>query len=395
MKKNMIIGLMGAITDNANLGCVALTYSVIKALQSACDKNGIYATYIIFEDSHKPEKVQRMCEELGIEPRNMEWVAIGYIHKWTSIIKYAPRNLKMVQGIKQCDFVVDLTQGDSFADIYGKERFMIYTKIKELVEKLQVPLILGPQTYGPFNEEKNKSYAKKVIEHAYKVISRDQESADYIASFSDKNVEVTTDLAFLLPYTIGDKKDNTKIKIGINISSLLIKDKIERTETKFKLKTDYDKYINSLLEELSKDEKYEIYLIPHVGDDAGKVFSVNYPNVILQERFTTPVEAKSFIASMDIFIGARMHATIAAFSSGVATIPTAYSRKFSGLYNNLGYDCVVDMQKLTTEQALELTIQYVKDYQKLIEKRNVSINKINSKSERTIEIFEEILRGVK
>ena len=98
---------------------------------------------------------------------------------------------------------------------------------------------------------------------------------------------------------------------------------------------------------------------------------------------------------MDIFIGARMHATIAAFSSGVATIPTAYSRKFSGLYNNLGYDCVVDMQKLTTEQALELTIQYVKDYQKLIEKRNVSINKINSKSERTIEIFEEILRGVK
>ena len=53
------------------------------------------------------------------------------------------------------------------------------------------------------------------------------------------------------------------------------------------------------------------------------------------------------------------------------------------------------MQKLTTEQALELTIQYVKDYQKLIEKRNVSINKINSKSERTIEIFEEILRGVK
>lgn len=395
MKKNVIIGLMGAITNNANLGCVALTYSVIKALQSACDKNGIHAKYIIFEDSHKTEKVQRMCEELELEPESVDWVAIGYVHKWTSVIKYAKRNHKMTQGIKQCDFVVDLTQGDSFADIYGKERFMIYTKIKELVEKLQVPLILGPQTYGPFNDEKNKNYAKKVIEHAYRVISRDQESADYIASFSDKAIEVTTDLAFLLPYSISEKQDSDKIKVGINISSLLIKDKIESTETKFELKTDYDKYINLLLEELSKDEKYDIYLIPHVGDDAGKVFSANYPNAKLQKRFTTPVEAKSFIANMDIFIGARMHATIAAFSSGVATIPTAYSRKFSGLYSNLGYDCVVDMQKLTTEQALKLTMQYVKDYKNLVEKRHVCIDKINSKSERTIEIFEEILRGVK
>lgn len=395
MKKDMVIGLMGAITDNANLGCVALTYSVMKALQSACERNHISAKYIIFESSYKPEKVQRMCEELEIEPKNVEWVAIGYIHKMTSVIKYASRNQKMVQEIKRCDFVVDLTQGDSFADIYGKERFMLYTKIKELVEKLQIPLVLGPQTYGPFNDGKNKKYAKKVIESAYKVISRDQESADYIASFSDKEVEVTTDLAFLLPYNVSEKQDNGKIKIGINASSLLIKDKIEKTETKFQLKTDYDKYMNLLIEELSKDEKYEIYLIPHVGDDAGKVFGEKYRNVIVQESFATPIEAKSFIASMDVFIGARMHATIAAFSSGVATIPTAYSRKFSGLYNNLGYDCVVDMQKLTTEEALKLTIQYVRDYKTLIEKRNVSINEINSKSERTIEIFEEILKSVK
>ena len=40
---------------------------------------------------------------------------------------------------------------------------MLYTKIKELVEKLQIPLVLGPQTYGPFQDEENKKYAKKVI----------------------------------------------------------------------------------------------------------------------------------------------------------------------------------------------------------------------------------------
>lgn len=395
MKKDVIIGLMGAITDNGNLGCVALTYSLIKALQSACDRNGINAKYIIFEGSYKPEKIDKMCEELLLERNHVECVPIGYIHKVTSILKYASRNQKMVRNIKRCDFVVDLTQGDSFADIYGNERFMLYTKIKELVEKLHVPLILGPQTYGPFNDEKNQKYAKKVIDNAYKVISRDQASADYIASFSNKDVEVTTDLAFLLPYHASEKQNDGKIRVGINASSLLIKNKMESTETKFSLTTDYDNYINLLLEKLSKDERYEVYLIPHVGDDAGKVFGEKYTNVTVLERFTTPIEAKSFIASMDVFIGARMHATIAAFSSGVATIPTAYSRKFAGLYNNLGYDCVVDMQKLTTEQAFEQTMEYVESYKKLIEKRNISIGEINSKSERTIEIFEEILRGVR
>lgn len=394
MKKEIVIGLMGAITDNGNMGCVALTYSLIKALQSACERNDIDAKYIIFENTYKAEKIEMMCVELGIEPQSVEWVAIGYIHKWTSVVKYASRNHKMIQGIRKCDFIVDLTQGDSFADIYGWERFMIHTKIKEVVEKLGVPLVLGPQTYGPFNEEKNKQYAKRIIEQAYKVISRDQESADYITSFADKEVDVTTDLAFLLPYHKSEKLEKDKIKVGINISSLLVKNKIETTETKFKLQTDYDDYINLLLTELCKDEKYEVYLIPHVGEDAGKMFSEHFPSVIVHDKFTTPIEAKSFIASMDIFIGARMHATIAAFSSGVATIPTAYSRKFSGLFNNLGYDCVVDMQTLSTEQALALTLQYVNDYKKLIDKRNISIQKIHSKSEKTIQIFEEILRGV-
>ena len=80
---------------------------------------------------------------------------------------------------------------------------------------------------------------------------------------------------------------------------------------------------------------------------------------------------------------------------GSISFSVIFSRKFAGLYNNLGYDCVVDMQNLTTEQAFEQTMEYVESYKKLIEKRNISIGEINSKSERTIEIFEEILRGVR
>ena len=54
-----------------------------------------------------------------------------------------------------------------------------------------------------------------------------------------------------------------------------------------------------------------------------------------------------------------MHATIAAFSSGVPVIPTAYSRKFVGLFNGVGYKNVVDLRELSTQQSVKRTIEYL------------------------------------
>ncbi|MGJ7723542.1 polysaccharide pyruvyl transferase family protein [Escherichia coli] len=47
-----------------------------------------------------------------------------------------------------------------------------------------------------------------------------------------------------------------------------------------------------------------------------KIFK-NNDAVVVAERFTNPITAKSYISSIDFFTGARMHATIAAFSAGV------------------------------------------------------------------------------
>ena len=68
------------------------------------------------------------------------------------------------------------------------------------------------------------------------------------------------------------------------------------------------------------------------------ILRARYPRAIVAPAFRTPVEAKSYIAGMDFFAGARMHACIAAVSSGVPVYPLAYSRKFNGLFvETLGY----------------------------------------------------------
>lgn len=166
-----------------------------------------------------------------------------------------------------------------------------------------------------------------------------------------------------------------KVLIGLNASSLLVKNKTESTETKFKLKTNYDQYLRELLQLLTANKKYEIYIIPHVERDAGDELKKEFPNLHYLEPFDNPISAKSFISQMDIFIGARMHATIGAFSAGVATIPTAYSRKFKGLYESLGYKYVVDLAELNTHEAVELTVEYVKRYKELkLDVERCSIN---------------------
>ena len=77
------------------------------------------------------------------------------------------------------------------------------------------------------------------------------------------------------------------------------------------------------------------------------------------------MEAKSIISAMDIFIGARMHATIAAISSGVATIPFSYSRKFEGLFNYLNYPYVISGRSETTEAAIAKTKKWIENVTEL------------------------------
>ncbi len=385
--KCITIGMMGTLVSNENMGCVALTYSLLRLLENIAKRNNVEFKYIIFEYRQDKECYRRLSNCLKIDEKHIQYSPVGFLNSNNPklLIKKTFVNLNVCKFIKKCDLVIDLTQGDSFTDIYGLDRFESLTNAKKLVLFFRIPLILGPQTYGPFLEQSVKAKAKIVIDRAVKVISRDQESEKYLSEFCDKPIVVTTDLAFGLPY----QKSNTsheKIRVGINPSGLLVKSKTEKTDLQTGLQTDYDVYIRELIKSLSFDERYELHLIPHVGEDAVKQFD-KIPNVIAHAAFKTPIEAKNCIASMDIFVGARMHATIAAFSAGVATIPTAYSRKFSGLFENLGYGHVIDLTVLHTDDAVKQTLEMIADYKKL--KIEVESCMVNVKEK--LEILENVL----
>ena len=95
---------------------------------------------------------------------------------------------------------------------------------------------------------------------------------------------------------------------------------------------------------------------------------------------------------MDIFIGSRMHSTIAAFSSNVITIPISYSRKFEGLFNSLNYPFVINGREETNVHAFDKIKDYVNDTIKLEEIQKQSIKVIDKKKELFIDSLECILK---
>ena len=372
MKKKINIGLFGAVINNDNMGCCALTYSLIRTLEKISKDEDVEFNYIIFERWPDSKRIQILQNDLNLQKnqvRSGKSIRFSKIYHVKELRKYK-------QLIRKCDFAIDITQGDSFTDIYGIKRFLAFSLDKKLVQTYGVPLILGPQTYGPFNKELSRIVSKNIINKAFAVISRDKYSTDYLKKIGIKQKVITaTDLAFGLPYekVINDKKEKN---IGLNLSGLLWPDKIEDTETKFKLECDYKKLSLELVK-LFQNKGYTVHLISHVGADYGvcKMLHEQYPDTVLVKEFMSPIGIKNYIAKMDIFVGARMHATIAALSTGVPVIPIAYSRKFKGLFNNLDYPVCVDLQTLNTERAFEKIKEYLENYDELLKYTNISKQK--------------------
>ena len=141
---NKTIGLFGVALHSTNYGVTALGISQIAMLESIAEEIGCTFKYIVFSGELKKETD---CIKNYIPVEKVEFVDIVRIKTGFKGIQSLKKN------IQKCDAIIDLTYGDSFSDIYGMKNFVLYSVPKIITEKLHIPLILGPQTYGPFKSK--------------------------------------------------------------------------------------------------------------------------------------------------------------------------------------------------------------------------------------------------
>ena len=266
--------------------------------------------------------------------------------------------------VENLDVVVDIGAGDSFADIYGWKRFMFLWLTKRITIAKNKPLILAPQTIGPFTSQPYKALAASVMRKSVAVVARDEQSLAAIGELAPSaNSSLAVDVAFKLPFVQQKRgaEADRPIKVGINASGLLCK-QAESGQNRFGLSFDYLELQRDLLRHFTGRNDCEVHLVTHAnslgdaGDDDGTWadrLAREFPKAIRVPNFDGPSEAKSYISGLDFVVAGRMHACIAAFSSKTAVVPISYSRKFSGLFTLLGYPYYTPMHDVAQSEIFD------------------------------------------
>lgn len=373
MKKKIKIGIAGINPLNGNRGVGALAYSTIYLLHNIAIQNN-YDIEITTINNNYGEYTYK----IGNNSINTKNIFSASIFSFKDIFKLLtnPRLLKSLKYYFSFDIMLCMGEGDSFSDIYGKTRFEFIDSQHKIARFLNIKYALLPQTIGPFNDKKIKNKAKRSIENAEMVFVRDYQSLKYVNdNAKPRKVFEAIDVAFFMPYEKNKFTDDS-INVGINISSLLWYGGYKKNN-QFGLKASYPELIYGIIEYFLSLPDVKIYIVPHVVSQNSNIendyeISFNLINkynnnkIILAPFFLTPILAKNYISGLDFFIGARMHAAIAAFSTGVPVFPLAYSRKFNGLFKDtLDYNYMADMVNEEQEEILSQVIIAFKNRKKL------------------------------
>lgn len=340
------IGLLWHSAGSGNLGVGALTIANMAIARDVATDMGLTPEFRIIgmRDGDRSYLTAGEAEITVVDGRSL----------------LSPTGCWKTLGEQDC--VLDIGAGDSFADIYGAKRFTYLWLTKLITLLRRTPLLLSPQTIGPFNKPLYRALAAYVMKRAVAIIARDRLSLQALREMAPAaNGVLAVDVAFALPYTDGSsQRSATRPRIGVNVSGLLFHE-AETGSNRFGLDIDYAKLTRDFLRDLTSRSDLEVHLVTHATsstiayDDDARIadrLAAEYPTAIRVADFPGPCEAKSYISGLDFLVAGRMHACIAAFSSGTPVVPIAYSRKFSGLFGMLGYPWLVPVKGASTEEAL-------------------------------------------
>jgi len=346
------VGLLWHSVNSDNLGVGALTVADIAIIDAAAAAVGVTPDYLIIGGKDRREPYIKR-DDISTKPlRNKDFLKpVG----------------GLLSALRTCDVVIDIGGGDSFADIYGIRRAIWMLASKWMAVALGRPLILAPQTIGPFERSLVRRAAVAVMNRSRLTVTRDALSTAYLDKIGYKGPRLeASDVALKLPYDPPPAREpDGKVRVGLNVSGLLYNGGYSR-DNQFGLAADYPKLVRAIVDDLRAKPEVELHFVGHViaediqiEDDQRvcEALAAEFPGAKAAPAFGHPSEAKSYIAGLDFFMGARMHACIAAFSSGVPVLPMAYSRKFGGLFGTLGYDALIDCRSDDIETARAKTAE--------------------------------------
>ena len=279
---------------------------------------------------------------------------------------------------------------------------------------LDKPVVLYGESLGYFSNPVLDSIAKFIFNRTRLILVREEISKKWLddKDIHNPQIYVTADPAFLLDpvpqsrvFEILSNEGINEIQkpvIGVNPSGLISRFREEGQKAEKDIASILAKVIDNLVENLGAT----IIMIPHVYtpnvDDRIAINNIfhkvkNKSKVKTIKNEYTPQELKGIIGQCDLFIGARMHATIASTSMLVPTVGIAYSHKMHGIIGEmLGQErYVLDIKELDYESLISTINDAWENKEKIKKELEIKIPMIKEKAMLNGKLVKELLDSLK
>ena len=345
------------------------------------------------------------------------------------IVKYGVSNKLgiLFAVLKECARadVVIFEAGDGLTDDRGI-RFSIKQSFSLLLMTfMKKPVIIFPSSIGPYNTKFTRFLARISLNRVKSITAREEITKDHLREIGVNNPHVyfTADTAFILkpaPHERvqdifsmeGISKDNGLL-IGMNISQL-----INYRSKNIKLKGDYIELMARVADYLVDNLNATLILVPHeifpkelkeieggskqIGGDDIAAIKETFENVNKKHKVIpivndyTAAELKGIIGQCDLFIGARMHANIAAISMCIPTVAIAYSHKALGIMRMVGLEkYICDFRTMTFEELTAKVDNMWSNREKIVEKMAPKIEELKESIWLNGELVKDLLDSPK
>ena len=329
------------------------------------------------------DQVAKVCQSINIRPMfsrmpskrfDFNWIVSNTLKRISKRLASAFLFCGLKNELKDASAALSLG-GDLYTLSSDNQPLRVFYSMDDVVKRVGVKYAYWGASVGPFSANpKFERYFKSHVEGIY-VFVREVATLDYLKQIGKHENELflVSDPAFTMPASEPELKSAIgggsipDDSIGLNLNAYVLRYFDSATYPYQKWLDDCLKVVEMCLDKCSG----RVYLIPHVTSWLKnpaffcdyffmKALFENLParskeRVVLVGDNLGAQQIKWLISKMKLFIGARTHATIAAFSTCVPTVSISYSSKSKGinldLFGSLDYcvdaECIAkDMSKL-------------------------------------------------
>lgn len=299
--------------------------------------------------------------------------------------------LKLKDAMKNIDLIVDVS-GFNIGKKWDAFTHEYYMDNIRLARKMNIPIFLMPQSFGPFDYSEDKKYLLKELEkelpYCRMIFAREKEGYYLLKStFNLDNVVLSTDM--VLQNAGVDLQNIYRIVPELNVPDvksgavgIVPNSQCFKHGNKVRIIELYKAVINTLLK-----EKKEVYIFRHSSEDleiCKEIFSLfNNDTIHFITNDFSCFEYDSFVKKFDFIVCSRYHGNVHAYRNCVPSILLGWAIKYQELAEHLGqeeYSFDITDEKLDSENitsAVEkmcdrymLESKIIKSHLEIIQKEN-------------------------